>query len=58
MASTANFTTDTRELVCGDDECGFEGEMPVTIDCIEIVGECPRCGAEVIVEIADLRFND
>lgn len=56
MAYTANFAPDTRELVCGEDECGFEGEVAVTIDSFEITGDCPRCGFEIIVSLAD--YND
>lgn len=53
MAFTTNFSTDTREMVCGDDECGFEGEVAVTIDTHHIEGDCPRCGSEIRIEIAD-----
>lgn len=53
---TTNFTADTREMVCPEDEdlCGFEGEVEVTIDSLEIVGDCPKCGTEIRIEIADL----
>jgi len=53
---TTSFAADTRQMVCPENEdlCGFEGEVEVTVDSLEITGECPRCGAEIRVELADM----
>jgi len=44
----------TREAECGNDECGFEGEMEFTANGFETAeAECPECGDHVEIATAD-----
>lgn len=43
-----------REGECGNDECGFEGEMEFTANGFETaVADCPECGDQVEIYTTD-----
>lgn len=44
-------TLTDRQVHCPN--CGWEGETSVWVGPFEMVGECPKCLAEILVEIDD-----